>query len=52
MFQGKEEQLLDSKELKVHSNKTKSVFERKAWMWSMITQIIEGKDGISHHEIN
>ena len=26
--------------------------ERKAIKWSMITQIIEGKDGISHHEFN
>ena len=26
--------------------------ERKAIEWSMITQIIEGKDGISHHEFN
>ena len=45
MFQGKEEQLLDSKELKVHLKQDQVVFERKAWMWSMITQIIEGQAG-------
>ena len=26
--------------------------ERKAIKWSMITPIIEGKDGISHHDFN
>ena len=52
ILQGNEEQMLDSKDLKVYTKHEQVCVERKAIKWSMITQIIEGKDGISHHEFN
>ena len=44
--------MLDSKDLKVYTKREQVCVEQKAIKWSMITQIIEGKDGISHHEFN
>ena len=52
ILQGKEEQMLDIKDLKVYTKHEQVSIERKAIKWSMITQIIKGKDGISHHEFN
>ena len=52
MFQGKEEQLLDSKESRYNTKHEQACVGGKAIKWSMITQIIEGKDGTSHHEFN
>ena len=52
ILQGKEEQMLDSKELKVYRKHEQVCVERKAIKWSMIIQFIEGKDGISHHDFN
>ena len=52
ILQGKEEQMLDSKELKVNTEHGQVYVGGKAIKWSMTTQIIEGKDGISHHEFN
>ena len=52
ILQGKEEQMLDSKDLKVYTKHEQVCVERKAIKWSTITQIIKGKDGIYHHEFN
>ena len=52
ILQGKGEQMLDSKDLKVYTKHEQVCVEWKAIKWSMIKQIIEGKDGISHHEFN
>ena len=50
--QGKGEQILDSKDLKVYTKHEQVCVERKAIKWSKITQIIGGKGGISHHEFD
>ena len=52
ILQGKEEQLLDSKELKDNTKHEQACVGGKAIKWSMIIQFIEGKDGISHNELN
>ena len=52
ILQGKEEQLLDSKESRYNTKHEQACVGGKAIKWSMITQIIAGKDGISHHELN
>ena len=44
--------MLDSKELKVYTKHKEVCVERRELKWSMIIQIIEGKDGISHHEFD
>ena len=44
--------MLDSKDLKVYTQREQVCVEQKAIRWSMITQIIEGKDGISHPEFD
>ena len=43
MFQGKEEQLLDSKELKVYTKHEQACVGGKAIKWSMIIQFIEAR---------
>ena len=43
ILQGKEEQMLGSKDLKVYTKHEQVCVERKAIKWSMITQIIEGR---------
>ena len=43
ILQGKGEQMLDSKDLKVYTKHEQVCVERKAIKWSMITQIIEGR---------
>ena len=50
ILHGKEEQMLDNKELKVYTKHKQVCVERKEIKWSMITQFIKGKDGISHQE--
>ena len=52
ILQGRTYHKLDSKEIKVQHKTWKSLCWGKTWMLPMITQIIEGKDGISHHEFN
>ena len=52
ILQGKEEQMLGSKDLKVYTKHEQVCVERKAIKWSTITKIIKGKDGIYHHEFN
>ena len=47
ILQCKEEQSLD-----ITQNKDQVCVGGKVVEWSMIIQIIEGKDGISHHEFN
>ena len=44
--------MLDSKDLKVYTKHKQVCVEWKAIKWSMIKQIIEGKDGISHPEFD
>ena len=43
ILQGKGEQMLDSKDLKVYTKREQVCVEQKAIKWSMITQIIEGQ---------
>ena len=52
ILQGKGEQMLGSKDLKVYTKHEQVCVEWKAIKWSMIAPIIEGKDVISHHEFN
>ena len=51
-IQGKEEQCWVARNSRYNTKHEQVCVERKAIKWSMITQIIEGKDGISHHEFN
>ena len=41
-----------SKDLKVYTKHEQVCVGGEALKWSMTTKIIEGKDGISHHEFN
>ena len=42
--------MLGSSDLKVYTKQEQVCVGGKVVEWSMITLIIEGKDGISHHE--
>ena len=52
ILQGRTYHKLDSKEIKVQHKNEQVCVEWKAIKWSMIKQIIEGKDGISHPEFD
>mgnify|MGYP006968181150 CR=1 FL=1 len=51
-IQGKEEQCWVARNSRYNTKQEQVCVGGKVVEWSMITLIIEGKDGISHHELN
>ena len=52
IFQGKEEQCWVARNLGYNAKHEQVCVGGKAIKWPMITQLIEGRDGISHQEFN
>ena len=50
ILQGKEEQCWVARNSRYNAKHEQVCVGGKAIKWPMITQLIEGKDGISHHE--